>query len=133
MKTTNSEPKWTPLRRDIFAALETSETPLGAYDLIEKLASTGTRHAPMTIYRTLDFLMENHLVHKVESQNTFFVCKGSHKTETAMVLMMCDVCKDVTETQSLSIQNAIIAETQNLKFTPRSQVLELRGVCEKCS
>ncbi len=126
------EPRWTPLRSEIFAALESSPMPLGAYDLIDKLAATGTRHAPMTIYRTLDFLMANHLVHKVESANTFFVCRGHHAAETAMVLMICETCGHVLENQSAQLQTTLTQEARKLGFIPRAQVLELRGMCESC-
>src|ERR1700726_2443082 len=59
----------TPIRRQVLEALLTSHTPLGAYDIIERLAEENARPAPITIYRALDFLRSNGLVHRIESRN----------------------------------------------------------------
>ncbi len=39
-----------------------------------RLLPSGPRPAPITIYRALDFLMDNGLVHRIESRNAFLAC-----------------------------------------------------------
>src|SRR5262249_12281487 len=57
----------TPIRRAVLAALLGSHRPLGAYEIIERLAPKGPRPAPITAYRALEFLRQNGLVHRIES------------------------------------------------------------------
>src|SRR5438876_9945644 len=53
--------KFTPIRRQVLGALLSSHRPLGAYEVIDELAKSMPRPAPITVYRALDFLMENGL------------------------------------------------------------------------
>src|SRR6188472_2050822 len=68
----------TPIRRDVLAALLASHQPLGAYEIMERVAHSGPRPAPITVYRALDFLRENGLVHRIESRNAFVACVHAH-------------------------------------------------------
>jgi predicted transcriptional regulator len=63
----------TPMRRHVLEALLDSHRPLGVYEIIERLARHG-RPAPITVYRALDFLRDNGLVHRIESRNAFVAC-----------------------------------------------------------
>src|SRR5262249_61489354 len=45
----------TPIRRDVLATLLVSHRPLGAYEIMERLAPTGPRPGPITNNRTLPF------------------------------------------------------------------------------
>ena len=49
----------TPIRRNVLAALLGSHKPLGAYEIIERIAPGTARPAPITAYRALEFLREN--------------------------------------------------------------------------
>ena len=68
------------MRRQVLEALLASHRPLGAYELIDRLAVRGARPAPITMYRALDFLREQGLVHRIESQNAFIACVHNHET-----------------------------------------------------
>jgi Fe2+ or Zn2+ uptake regulation protein len=67
----------TPIRRKVLGVLLGSHNPLGAYEIIDRLAPKGPRPAPITAYRALDFLRENGLVHRIESRNAFVACRGA--------------------------------------------------------
>ena len=69
----------TPIRRHVLEALLASHKPLGAYEIIDRLAARGARPAPITIYRALDFLREKGLVHRIESRNAFIACVHNHE------------------------------------------------------
>src|ERR1700683_2553325 len=58
----------TPIRRHVLEALLASHRPLGAYEIIERLADDG-RPAPITVYRALDFLRANGLVRRIERRH----------------------------------------------------------------
>src|SRR6266496_6021825 len=62
--------KFTPIRRQVLQALLSSHRPLGAYEVIDELAKSMPRPAPITVYRALDFLMDNGLVHRIDRKST---------------------------------------------------------------
>src|SRR5580658_8025848 len=68
----------TPMRRQVLEALLASHNPLGAYEIIERLADNNGRPAPITVYRALDFLRDNGFVHRIESRNAFMACGHNH-------------------------------------------------------
>ena len=69
----------TPLREEVLQLVWQTHKPLGAYALLEQLsahAAPGTRRsvAPPTVYRALEFLREQGLVHRIDSLNAFIGC-----------------------------------------------------------
>ena len=78
-------------------ALLASHAPLGAYELIDRLAVRGARPAPITIYRALDFLREQGLVHRIESRNAFIACVQDHGSGDPVVFLICERCGAVGE------------------------------------
>src|SRR5277367_4850296 len=53
----------TDLRRQVLELVWRSHQPVGAYEILERLAAdSGRRAAPPTVYRALDFLLEQGLV-----------------------------------------------------------------------
>jgi Fur family zinc uptake transcriptional regulator len=124
----------TPGRRRILELLAREGRPLGAYDLIEKVAEeTGKRPAPISIYRALDFLLENGLVHRLASRNMFLACGHSHDARAPIVFLICERCGGVVEATSESMRGALAELTEKAKFSPRAQVMEVAGRCAACS
>src|ERR1039458_9984114 len=78
----------TPVRRRVLEALLASHAPLGAYELIDRLALCGARPAPITIYRALDFLREQGLAHRIESRNAFIACVQNHDSGDPGVVLI---------------------------------------------
>ena len=89
--------KLTPIRRQVLETLLSSHRPLGAYEVIEELARSMPRPAPITVYRALDFLMENGLVHRIESRNAFLACAHDHDATAMVAFLICDHCGSVGE------------------------------------
>ena len=72
---TKSGVRLTDLRRRVLELVWQSHKPLGAYDILAVLSEQdGRRAAPPTVYRALDFLLENGLVHRIASLNAFIGC-----------------------------------------------------------
>jgi Fur family transcriptional regulator, zinc uptake regulator len=55
----------TELRRQVLGLILNRESPTGAYDLLDQLRSTRHGAAPPTVYRALEFLQDQGLVHKL--------------------------------------------------------------------
>ena len=130
----------TPIRRRVLEALLASHAPLGAYELIDRLAQsaghdggeTGARPAPITIYRALDFLREQGLVHRIESRNAFIACVHHHDSDDPVVFLICEKCGAVGEAASTAVAETIKSASRAAGFTPKTPVIEISGICAHC-
>ena len=124
--------KFTPIRRQVLEALLSSHRPLGAYEVIEALAKTMSRPAPITVYRALDFLMENGLVHRIESRNAFLACAHDHDEAAMVAFLICERCGLVGEVPVAPIAQSLQASARATGFTPKMSIVEITGVCAHC-
>ena len=122
----------TPIRRRVLEALLASHRPLGAYELIDRLAARGARPAPITIYRALDFLREQGLVHRIESRNAFIACVHNHDSGDPVVFLICEKCGAVGEAASAAVADTIRSASRAAGFTPKTPVIEISGICVNC-
>ena len=63
--------KFTVLRERVLKLIWKSHTYVKAYDLLDDLKKIDPSAKPPTVYRSLDFLIENGFIHKIESLITF--------------------------------------------------------------
>lgn len=123
----------TPIRRSVLSALFATHRPLGAYDLADTLARDGRRRlAPITIYRALDFLMQEGLVHRLASRNAFVACPHGHAPQDLVAFLICEHCGGVDELSSNALSGAVASLLRNEVFEPNLQVLEISGRCGHC-
>jgi Fur family transcriptional regulator, zinc uptake regulator len=121
----------TPMRRHVLQALLASHRPLGAYEIIERLADPG-RPAPITIYRALDFLRDNGLAHRIESRNAFVACVHNHADDDIVVFFICERCGAVGEAPGGAVAEALKASSRAAGFAPKSPLIEIAGICTHC-
>ena len=124
--------KFTPIRRQVLQALLSSHRPLGAYEVIDELARTMPRPAPITIYRALDFLMENGLVHRIESRNAYLACAHHHDEAAMVAFLICDLCGSVGEIPAAPVARSVNAAARASGFAPKMSVVEISGTCAHC-
>ena len=129
----------TPIRRQVLEVLLESHKPLGAYEIMERaagrggrLAPSGGRPAPITVYRALDFLRDNGLVHRIESRNAFVACVNNHASGDLVVFLICEHCGAVGEAASAAVTDQLKAAARAAGFTPKTPVIEIGGVCAHC-
>jgi len=122
----------TPMRRQVLEVLLSSHKPLGAYEIMEHLAGNG-RPAPITIYRALDFLRDNCLVHRIESRNAFVACVHNHAGLDPVVFLICERCGAVGEAPGGAVAEALKSSARAAGFTPKSPVIEIEGICSHCN
>lgn len=121
----------TPLRREVLELVADAHKPVKAYDLLDHLRESHGNAAPPTVYRALDFLLEQGFIHKLESVNAFVSCH--HPTEAHQVpFLICDVCHSAFEVCDEHVAELIEAQAQQLGFRPLAQTLEVHGVCKHC-
>jgi len=121
----------TPLRRQVLEALLASHKPLGAYDIIERIAGD-TQPAPITVYRALDFLRDNGLVHRIASRNAFVACVHNHAGNDLVVFLICERCGAVGEAPGAGVAEALKASSRSAGFSPKTPLIEIAGICSHC-
>jgi Fur family transcriptional regulator, zinc uptake regulator len=122
----------TPIRRQVLEVLLESHNPLGAYEIMDRAATRGPRPAPITIYRALDFLRENGLVHRIESRNAFVACVSNHAGGDLVVFLICERCGAVGEASSTAVAEQLKSAARAAGFVPKAPVIEIGGVCSHC-
>ncbi len=122
----------TPTRRQVLEVLLESHRPLGAYEIIERAAREGARHAPITVYRALDFLIDNGLAHRIESRNAFIACVHRHAVDDLVVFLICERCGAVGEAPAQQVAQSLRQATHAAGFSPQASVIEIGGVCANC-
>ncbi len=111
----------------------TSHKPLGAYALLEQLAQEGHKPAPPTVYRALDFLQAQGLVHKVNALNAYLGCSHPQSRDHNRQLLICRTCGNVAELHMAEAVDAIESIAQSAAFHVEQQALEILGVCQQCA
>ncbi|MDE3813333.1 transcriptional repressor [Sinorhizobium meliloti] len=118
----------------VLSVLQSSEQPLSAYTILDRLSDDGLR-APLQIYRALDKLMKVGCIHRLESMNAFVVCCHSkhgqiHPRITAFEI--CEACGKVNEFHDAKIEDALGRRAKASGFKIRSTTIEVHGRCAEC-
>lgn len=122
----------TPLRLRVLELVAAAEKPVKAYDLLDRLKDGQGIAAPPTVYRALDFLLENGFIHKLESINSFVSCH--HPGDAHQVpFLICDLCSNAIEICDDRVSALLNAQAHERGFKPAGQTLEVHGVCAACS
>jgi Fur family transcriptional regulator, zinc uptake regulator len=122
----------TELRQQVLTLIWDSHKPLGAYTLMEMLAEESTRRvAPPTVYRTLDFLLEQGLIHRINILNAFVGCPSPEHHHQSHFLL-CRHCGVAVELESEQINRDILKVAQAAGFSVDSHALEVSGTCARC-
>jgi Fur family transcriptional regulator, zinc uptake regulator len=122
----------TSLRRDVLGAVGESHRAAGAYEIIERLARSGPRPAPISIYRALEFLGDIGLVHRIESRNAFLACAHDHDETSMVAFLICDHCGSVGEIPAAPVAQSLNAAARASGFAPKLSVVEIAGTCAHC-
>lgn len=122
----------TTLRKRVLELVWQSHKPLGAYDILAVLSEQdGRRAAPPTVYRALDFLLENGLVHRIASLNAFIGCSHPEHPHQGQFLI-CRSCHTAIELENAAVSDAIAAAAASVNFQAEAQTVEVVGICAPC-
>ncbi len=124
----------TALRREVVSIFARAGQPLGAYTIIQRLSEAQNRIvAPPTVYRTLDFLVDNGFVVKIESRQVYAPCDHiDHDHDHHGILFSCAKCGSATEVEAADVDRAIAALAEELGFKVERKVHEIEGICAAC-
>ena len=63
--------------------------------------------APITVYRALDFLIEQRLVHRLATRNTYMPCPHEHRDAAPIAFLICRSCGGVDEVVSPALAQSL--------------------------
>jgi Fur family zinc uptake transcriptional regulator len=124
--------KLTALRRQVLELVWGGHRPTGAYDILAAMQTqTGRKIAPPTVYRTLDFLRQQGLVHRIESLNAYVGCRAPGRPHDVQ-FMICRRCGTAVELDDRRIARSLEAVAAAAGFVIENRVVELSGRCARC-
>ncbi|MGI9275853.1 MAG: Fur family transcriptional regulator [Endozoicomonas sp.] len=122
----------TPLREKVLELVWQSHQPVGAYDVLAELAKQEERPAqPPTVYRALDFLLEQGLIHRLSSLNAYIGCPHPGKHHPSCFLI-CGKCRTTLEVEHKAMNQSIQFCASEQGFIVSDTAIELTGLCPNC-
>ena len=121
----------TELRRHVLELVWASHAPIGAYAILEALHGEGHAAAPPTVYRALDFLREQGLIHRIESLYAYLGCVHPDAAHTALVLI-CTSCHRAAEFEDRGVDEKLRQAAAQRGFAVARQTIEVEGLCPDC-
>lgn len=121
----------TPQRRRVLQLVWSSHRPIGAYAILDRLRLEGLGAAPPTVYRALEFLLGQGLIHRIESLNAYAGCVRP-EVDHAGQFLVCRQCGCVGELCDDRIARELAESAARCGFQVERQSIELSGLCPHC-
>jgi Fur family zinc uptake transcriptional regulator len=119
----------TARREQVLQILLQSHQPMGAYDILAQINQTESAVAPPIVYRALEFLLDEGLIHRIECKNAFISCVHPGH-EGAAQFLICKGCEKVAELDEPT--STLKSEANRVGFTIDHSVVEITGFCADC-
>lgn len=121
----------TPIRRKVLEILLLQDRSVKAYELLELIRDVQPGAAPPTVYRALDFLVEEGLVHRLDAINAWAACNDAGG-EPHDLLVVCTECGAVAELSDPNLTRRLAEKVARAGFRLSEHETELRGLCSGC-
>ncbi|KGY11427.1 XRE family transcriptional regulator [Vibrio tubiashii] len=123
----------TTQRKRVFELICASPKASSAYELLDELKESEPQAKPPTVYRALDFLLEQGFIHRVESTNSYIQCASCNAHKHFSHLLICDKCESVIELQDDNLVALLAKNAEAHGFAINNHVIESHGICQACS
>jgi Fur family zinc uptake transcriptional regulator len=123
--------RFTPVRKRVLQILLEAHRAMGAYEVLDRLASEGYGNQPPVAYRALEFLVEAGLAHRVQRLNAFAACMHPGEVH-APVFLICRDCDSVAEAAAAPLRAALDGVAAELGFAVERASFEAVGLCPAC-
>lgn len=117
----------------VLDALTSADKPMTAYEVLAlpRIRKAGLK-APLTIYRALEKLMAEGLVHRIESLNAFVTCGHGHH-DHATGFLICGDCGRTLEVPLASCESHLAGRAREQGFAVDAVKVEMTGRCPDCA
>ena len=126
----------TALRRDVLGVILEAAAPVGAYEILDRLRASRGGAAPPSVYRALEFLSAQGLVHRVERLAAFVPCVADSAPEAhahAAQFLICRDCGRTIELADSALSAALAAAAARRGFAIAAVTIEAEGRCQACA
>ena len=127
---TGSGERMTAARTRVLELLLSAGEPVKAYDLIARFGEDGQPAKPPTVYRALEFLERQGLVHRIASISAYVACTSGGRDHAAAFLI-CDCC-GATEEVSSPVAGALGQAAEAAGYAIERTTIEAHGRCPAC-
>ena len=124
-------------RELVLQILEQSEISLSPYEIVDLIRLSGKKGDVVSVYRIMQTLEENGIVHRVLSSGKFRKCHLSpdmeaHNHNHCHHNLVCRNCGNIEEIncQGMNLIEQVVASQAN--FQIQSHALEFYGTCGNC-
>lgn len=119
-------------QQHVLSALRQANKPLSAYALLDQLRPAGLA-APTQVYRALEKLLAQGLIHRLESLNAYVSCCHTQGCKHSIAAFaICDTCGHIDEFTDSSLNQCLGQWAKHHAFSSRSTTIEIRGQCASC-
>src|SRR5690606_24457783 len=122
----------TPIRRKVLEILLAEHRSVKAYELLDLIRAVQPGAAPPTVYRALDFLVDEGLVHRLDAINAWTACMDA-AGEPHDLLVVCTQCGAVAELSDPGLSRQLARKVAEAGFELSDHETELRALCRRCS
>ena len=127
-------------RRCVVELLDEAKAPLSAYEIKDLLDARSEKVDTASIYRILDCLEENQLIHRVLTTGKVKKCALEHEEactlhqeEHCHHMLLCQKCNKVEEVHCPGVQTLVAELEKRSGFRIQSHNMEFLGLCAACS
>jgi Fur family transcriptional regulator, zinc uptake regulator len=133
-------------RRHVIDILATATAPLAAYDIKSRLEAVNAQADVTSVYRILECLEKNHLLHKTFQQGKVFRCEledahgcegHDHHGEMSVHeachhFMSCRQCGRIQEIHCYGLERIASDLLEQHGFRAETHLLQITGLCQAC-
>ena len=129
----------TRVRRLVLEFLLDAKMPVKAYDILDALRHDAPKAlTPASIYRALDYLLQEGLVHKVGTLNAYVACAQTcaetcNQRHAPVFMLVCPGCRKSREIHDPGLYQTIFSTMQQQGFQLQGDTVELTGICPGCA
>lgn len=121
----------TPIRRKVLEILLRQRRGLKAYEILDEIRRAQPGAVPPTVYRALDFLVEEGLIHRLDAVNAWAACLDA-AGEPHDLLVVCTQCGAVAELSDPAMSRQLSDKVTQAGFVLTGHETELRALCGQC-
>ncbi|WP_082621752.1 Fur family transcriptional regulator [Bordetella sp. N] len=121
----------TPIRRKVLELLLRQGRSVKAYELLEAMRAVHPGAAPPTVYRALDFLLDEGLIHRLDAVNAWAACHDAGGTPHDL-LVVCTGCGAVAEISDPAMSRQLAERVALTGYALNSHETEIRALCPAC-
>lgn len=127
----------TPKRKLVLSGLLCANKAMSAYELVDYIKEElGETLPAMSVYRILEFLQTEQLVHKLNLANKFVACshincKHNHQVPQFLICGQCHLVKEVNLGEIT--EHELQRNVESSGFTLVSPQIEIDCVCDSCA